>query len=209
MDRHERSEGAQRQRRCVATGEVRPDDSLIRFVADPDGVLFADVAARAPGRGVWVSATRQAVLLAARKGGFARGLKQAVKVPDGIDAVVEAALERRVLDFLGLARRAGQVVAGFDQVDAALRRAAPAWRIEASDGATDGRRKLDGLSRGWGDIPVAGCLSGAHMGMALGRDLVIHACLPPGRLAEAFGVEVRRLAGFRPLVPPEWGQVGP
>lgn len=209
MDRHERSEGTQRERRCVATGETRADDSLIRFVADPDGNLFPDVAARAPGRGVWVGATREAVLLAVRKGGFARGLKRAVKVPDGLDGLVEGLLEQRVLDFLGLARRAGQVVAGFDQVDAALRRAAPAWRIEASDGAADGRRKLDGLARGWGAIPVAGCLSGAQMGMALGRDLVIHALLPPGRLADAFGVEVRRLAGFRPLVPPSWGTAGP
>lgn len=209
MDRHERAEGAQRQRRCVATGEVRADPDLIRFVVDPDGNLFPDVAARAPGRGVWVSASRDAVLLAARKGGFSRGLKQAVRPPEGLDLLVEAALEKRVLDFLGMARRAGQVVMGFDQVDSALRKARPAWRIEASDGAADGRRKLDGLARVWGAIPVAGCLSGAQIGMAFGRDTVIHALLPPGRLADAFGVEVRRLAGFRPLVPQAWGDAGP
>jgi hypothetical protein len=209
MDRHERAEGAQRQRRCVATGEVRADCDLIRFVVDPDGNLFPDVAARAPGRGVWVSANREAVQLAARKGGFSRGLKQAIRPPEGLDQLVEAALEKRVLDFLGMARRAGQVVTGFDQVDAALRKARPAWRIEASDGATDGRRKLDGLARVWGAIPVAGCLSGAQIGMAFGRDTVIHALLPPGRLADAFGVEVRRLAGFRPLVPQAWGDAGP
>lgn len=209
MDRHERAEGAQRQRRCVATGEVRADADLIRFVVDPDGNLFPDVAARAPGRGVWVSANREAVLLAARKGGFSRGLKQAVRPPEGLDLQVETALEKRVLDFLGMARRAGQVVVGFDQVDSALRKARPAWRIEASDGAADGRRKLDGLARVWGAIPVAGCLSGAQIGMAFGRDTVIHALLPPGRLADAFGVEVRRLAGFRPLVPLAWGDAGP
>ncbi len=209
MDRHERAEGTQRQRRCVATGEVRADADLIRFVVDPDGNLFPDVAARAPGRGVWVSATREAVQLAARKGGFSRGLKQAVRPPEGLDQLVEAALEKRVLDFLGMARRAGQVVAGFDQVDSALRKARPAWRIEACDGAADGRRKLDGLARVWGAIPVAGCLSGAQIGMAFGRDTVIHALLPPGRLADAFGVEVRRLAGFRPLVPQAWGDAGP
>jgi uncharacterized protein len=209
MDRHERTEGTQRQRRCVASGDIRSDDQLIRFVADDTGALFPDVAARAPGRGVWVSATREAVQLAARKGGFARGLKRPVKAPDGLDVLVESLLEKRVLEFIGLARRSGQVVSGFDQVAASLRKAAPAWRIEASDSADDGRRKLDGLARGWGAIPVAGCLSAADMGMALGRDHVVHALLPPGRLADAFGVEVRRLAGFRPLTPPAWGAAGP
>jgi uncharacterized protein len=200
MDRAERREGAQRQRRCVATGETHGVDKQHPPPPPPPPP---------PGRGVWVRAHRDAVLLAARKGGFARGLKRPVKVPEQLDSLVEQALEQRCLDFLGLARRAGEIVAGFDQVAAALRSAQPAWRIEASDGAADGRGKLDGLAQRWGGVPVAGCLSAAHMGMALGRDHVVHALLPPGRLADAFGVEVRRLAGFRPMVPDGWRSAGP
>ena len=41
------------ERRCVATGASGPTEDLIRFVADPDGVLTPDLAERLPGRGVW------------------------------------------------------------------------------------------------------------------------------------------------------------
>ncbi|MCU0881279.1 MAG: RNA-binding protein [Hyphomonadaceae bacterium] len=204
MDRAERAEGRGRVRRCVATGESLPEDRLIRFVADPDGLLHPDVGARAPGRGVWVTASREAVQLAARKGGFARGLKQAVQAPADLADHTEAALERRLLELLGIARRAGQVIAGFDQVSAFLRARRPGWRVEALDGSADGRGKLDGLSRAWPGLPLCAQLSGAQLGMALGRDHVIHALLPEGALAQRWGAEAVRLAGFRPLVPDGW-----
>lgn len=209
MEKAERGPGGTRLRRCVATGQSHEEDGLLRFVAGPDGLILPDPGARAPGRGVWTLATRAAVELAARKGGFARGLKRAVSVPDGLADLAEGALERRVLDFLGLARRSGGIHIGSDQVASALRSGPVAWRIEASDGAADGRRKLDGLSRAWGAIPVAGCLSGTQMGMALGRDHVIHVALPLGPFAGRWAREIGRLAGFRPLVPVSWGPAEP
>ncbi|UPT63095.1 MAG: DUF448 domain-containing protein [Hyphomonadaceae bacterium JAD_PAG50586_4] len=72
-----------RERRCVASGETYPDSALIRFARAPDGVVTPDVASKLPGRGVWVRADRESVELAARKGGFARGFKEQVKVPGG------------------------------------------------------------------------------------------------------------------------------
>jgi ribosomal protein L7Ae-like RNA K-turn-binding protein len=106
---------------------------------------------------------------------------------------------------LGFARRAGDVVMGFDQVTASLRKAQPAFRIEASDGARDGRRKIDALARGvWDGVPVAGCFSGEQIGVALGRDRVIHALVSHGGMANRLAAELRRLSGFRPLVPDSW-----
>jgi uncharacterized protein len=204
MQKAERAEGRGRVRRCVATGESLPEASLIRFVADLDGTIHPDVGARAPGRGVWVTSTKEAVALAVKKGGFARGLKTAVKCPPDLLERTELALEQRLLELLGLARRSGVLIAGFDQTAAFLRSRRPGWRVEASDGSADGRGKLNGLSRAWNDIPLCGQLSGAQMGMALGRDHVIHALLPEGPLAQRWGAEARRLEGFRPLVPPEW-----
>jgi len=60
-------EEAMRERRCIVTGEVMPDSRLIRFVAAPDGQVVPDVAAKLPGRGLWVTATRKAVTLAVEK----------------------------------------------------------------------------------------------------------------------------------------------
>ncbi len=52
---------AMRERRCIVTGEIMPDNRLVCFVLAPDGEVVPDAAAKLPGRGLWVSATRAAV----------------------------------------------------------------------------------------------------------------------------------------------------
>src|SRR5262249_30051398 len=47
-------------RLCAATGEVKPVDEMIRFVLGPDGAAVPDLKRRLPGRGIWITATRQA-----------------------------------------------------------------------------------------------------------------------------------------------------
>ena len=204
MNKSERAEGVGRIRRCAATHETLPEAELIRFVADLDGVIFPDPAARAPGRGVWVRSTREAVDLAVKKNAFARGLKREVKAPADLSEKVALALRSRCLDIISLAKKAGGIVIGNDQVASFLRSQEPAWRIEASDGSSDGRNKLNGLSLAWGGVPTAGCFTGAEMGMALGRDVVVHALITPGRLADSWTTDIRRLGGFIPLVPDDW-----
>ena len=54
----ERDAGA--VRKCIATGQVLPTAELIRFVVGPDGTVVPDLAAKLPGRGMWVSADRAA-----------------------------------------------------------------------------------------------------------------------------------------------------
>jgi hypothetical protein len=57
----------------------------------------------------------------------------------------------------------------------------------------------------WGRPPAAvGCFSGEELGVALGRERVIHACLLQERLALAWAADVDRLAGFRAIVPDSW-----
>ncbi len=195
-----------RERRCVATQAVLPEARLIRFAAGPDRMLTPDVAAKLPGRGVWVSANRDAIDAARKKGAFARGLKGPVTAPESLADQTEALLARRCLDFLGLARRAGAIAMGQTQVEDSIRKAPALVLIEASDGAEEGREKLMSLHIGlWGAPPaVVGCFSASELAMALGRDRVIHACLLQERLALAWASEIGRLAGFRAIVPSSW-----
>lgn len=195
-----------RERRCVASGESYPEAALIRFALAPDGVVTPDVAAKLPGRGVWVRAERASVELAARKGGFARGFKTQVKVPDGLADLVERLLMKRCLDQLGLARRAGAIALGATQVETAIRARPLFLLIEAEDGAEEGREKLMSLHIGlWGRPPRAvGCFQSTDLGVALGRERVIHACLLQERLAVGWAAEISRLAGFRTIVPDSW-----
>ncbi|MFS2316405.1 RNA-binding protein [Maricaulis sp. D1M11] len=194
---------ADRERRCAASGEVKGEAELIRLALAPDDNLVPDLSAKLPGRGIWITADRDAVELALKKGLFSRAAKTSVTAPDDLADRLEHLLEQRALNLLGLARRAGDLAVGFDAVQVALRKGHPAWRIEASDGAADGRRKLDGLTRSvWDeDMPVAGCFLAEQLGAALGRGPVVHALLDEGPQARSFDVVIRKLAGFRALDP--------
>ena len=77
------------ERLCVATGEVKPLGEMIRFVASPDGAVMPDVKRRLPGRGIWITATRQALRTAVARKAFARGFKRDVRVPADLIEVTE------------------------------------------------------------------------------------------------------------------------
>ncbi|MFZ3234061.1 MAG: RNA-binding protein [Stellaceae bacterium] len=182
-------------RRCLVTRETHDRSVLIRFVVGPGGELVADLAGRLPGRGLWLTACRDIVEQAVAKRLFARAAKQAVAVPPALADRVEALLVQRCVDAIGLARRAGLAVAGFERVCEALRGGKAAMLLAAVDGAEGGRRKLQGLGRG---LPLAGVLTAAEMGAAFGREHVVNASLGSGPLCRRLLLDAEKLAGFRP-----------
>lgn len=186
-----------RERTCIVTRAVLPEERLVRFVVDPQGQVVPDVAAKLPGRGMWVSANRATLEQAVAKGHFSRAAKASVAVTFEIVNRVEILLVERMCGDLGLARRAGQLAVGFEGVARALAGAQPpVVLIEASDGADDGRRKLRAMAKA-GGVAVIDCLSRAEMSLALGRENVVHAALKSGRLSERLAVDAGRLGGFR------------
>ncbi|MEM1105695.1 MAG: RNA-binding protein [Pseudomonadota bacterium] len=197
------------ERTCAVTRQTRPRAELIRFVLGPDGAVHPDVTAKLPGRGVWLVPTREIVDLAIAKGAFSRGFKAQVAAPEDLSDRVEAGLLARCTAVLGLARKAGLVVAGFDQVRASLRKAKPAWLIEARDGAGDGRAKVLSLAAAsHPGVPVAGALSSAELGMAFGREGVIHALLRPGPMVNSWSLAYGQLKGFRRAPEDHWTTTG-
>ncbi|MBP9231959.1 MAG: RNA-binding protein [Phenylobacterium sp.] len=194
-----------RERRDIVTGEVMAEDRLIRFVAGPGGVVVPDLARKLPGRGMWVAADRASVETAARKGLFSRSAKaKLVASPDLADQV-DSLLRRRVLDGLGLAKRAGDLISGYEKVASALNAGRAAWVIEAADGAADGRRKILNVARKSPRAPkLLGLYSNEELGLALGGENVIHTAFLAGRGADQWTFDVHRLSGFRPLLPESW-----
>ncbi len=191
------------ERRCIVSGESRPAAGLIRFVRGPDGVLAPDVAGKLPGRGIWVTATPQALDRAVGKRLFARAARAPVTLPDGLEspgalaAVIEAQLARRVIELISLARRGGSAVAGYEKVRDKLLRDAVAVLVQAADGSPRGLTKLRPPE---GSAHVT-CLNAQELGMAFGREFVIHAALSAGGLTARVVEEAARLASMR-------GQVG-
>ncbi len=182
------------ERRCIASGVTGAPSDMVRFVIDPEGAVVPDVAGRLPGRGMWVTADRDLLAQAVAKNAFARSAKGKARVAPDLVAVTEGALTRRVTELLGLARRAGLLVTGFEKVRAIAERGGAAVVVTAADGAANGRAKVEGLARG---LPLVTWLASAELSFALGGENVVHAALAPGPLTDLFLNEARRLRGLR------------
>jgi len=186
------------ERRCIATGAVRPKAELIRFVVGPDSQVVPDLAERLPGRGLWVSAEREALRRAQAKGLFAKAARRTVRAPDDLVDRVEALLHRSCIDLIGMARRAGQAVAGYEKVHALLAEGRVGVLLAASDGAADGRAKLAALAAAVRPAPtLVEIFSADALGMAFARDRMVHAAVTRGGLAERLVAEAARLDGIR------------
>jgi predicted RNA-binding protein YlxR (DUF448 family) len=126
---------------------MRPKAELIRFVADPGGTVVPDLAGRLPGRGLWLSPRRAHLERACARNLFARAAKAPLRVPEDLPARVEELLSRRCRELIGLAKRAGQAVSGYERVASLLASGGVAVLLAAVDTAEDGRRKLRAVAR--------------------------------------------------------------
>ena len=184
------------ERRCIATGVVRETSRLVRFVVGPEDRLVPDTGAELPGRGIWVGADREALAEAIRRKAFQRAARRPLVVDPDLVRTVEGLLVARALGLLGLARRAGQVVLGFEKVKRLLDQNGAEILLQASDAATGGRGKLS--ARAGGAVEVSN-FTVAELSLALGRQNVVHAALCRGGLARRFLNETARVSGFRKL----------
>jgi predicted RNA-binding protein YlxR (DUF448 family) len=173
------------ERRCILSGERADPDALIRLAISPDGELFPDVRAKAPGRGAWLGVSRAELEEAIAKGKFKGALARAFKgetlsAPADLPERIDAALRAELLSRLGLEARASNILNGFDKIDTAARRGQVRALLHASDAADDGSRKLDqawrvgegreGEAFGGQSLPV----DRDALSMALGRNNVVH-----------------------------------
>jgi uncharacterized protein len=180
------------ERRCIVTRATRPRAELIRFVAGPEGEIVPDLGAKLPGRGIWVSA--DAASLRKARGLFPRAAKAPVRVPEDLPERVEALLAQRLVEAIALARKAGRAVAGLEKTKAALVSGEAALLVQAADGSA---RERAGLRPPNGENTLVACLSGGELGLAFGRDRVIHAAVLAGGLVDRVRDDGRRLAGIR------------
>jgi predicted RNA-binding protein YlxR (DUF448 family) len=189
----------ERERFCVATRTVQPVSDLIRFVVGPDGEAVPDIKSKLPGRGVWVTATREALEDAIKRKVFARGFKRDVRTPADLAARTEQLLEQAVIDALAMAHKAGLVAAGFNRAATALEREDVVALLHAAEASPDGVRKLDAAVRQGRSqpLPVIEFLTSAQLDLALGRPNVVHAALLAGPASDTLLSRSRRLERFR------------
>jgi uncharacterized protein len=190
----------ERERLCVATRTVRPVSDLIRFVVGPGGEAVPDIKCKLPGRGIWVTATQEALEDAIKRKVFSRGFKRDVRLPADLTACTERLLERAVLDSLAIAGKAGLAVLGFAKVAEALQHDNITVLLHAAGASPEGTRKLNAVlrHRGSTDPPIVIEILGPdQLDLALARPNVVHAALLAGPASDTFLSRWRRLERFR------------
>ena len=156
-------------------------------------MVAPDLAEKLPGRGFWLTADRAIIERAVAKGLFSRGAKAPAKPPEGLVDLLEAGLARRVVDLVSLGRKSGRAVAGFEKVKDWLAAGKVKVLLQASDGSERGKGKL------WTPEGARwfGCLTASELGLAFGRDHVIHSALSRGGIADKVIRDAGRLNGLR------------
>ena len=182
------------ERKCIVSGEVGPKAGLIRFCLGPEGQVIADVMAKLPGRGFYVTADRAMIEKAMKKGLFARAAKQPVIVPPDLADLVEAFVLRRVIEMISLTRKANAAVMGYEKVKDWLQSGKAVVLLQSSDGSERGKSKLRIPAENGSYI---GCLTAGELGLAFGRERAIHAALAAGGLTARVVEEAARLTGLR------------
>jgi predicted RNA-binding protein YlxR (DUF448 family) len=182
------------ERTCIVSRRALPKHAMVRFVIAPNGSVVPDIAERLPGRGLWVSAAREAVVTASTRGHFAKAARRAVSADPGLADEVERQLAARALSLLGFARRAGAIAFGHDRVREMIESGRVGLLIEASDASPGSRARMTARAD---DVPQVALFSRAELGAPLGRDEIVHVALEAGPLAERFHAAARRLDDYR------------
>jgi uncharacterized protein len=182
------------ERMCIVTRDVRDEAELIRFVRSPDGVAVPDLARKLPGRGVWVTVSREKLAEACKRSLFSRGFGEETKAPPELVDQVSKLLRSQAVASLSLARKAGEAVSGFMKVDEAMRRGPVRVLLHAPGAGGDGVSKLKRLARP--ETLVSALLSSDEMDLAFGRANVVHAAVAAGGIAEKLVLHLQRLAAY-------------
>jgi predicted RNA-binding protein YlxR (DUF448 family) len=164
---------------------------MLRFVVGPERALVFDAAATLPGRGMWLSASGDVIEMAVKRGVFARAAKMQLAAPPDLRAVVRERLTARLCDLLGIARRSGAAISGFEKAREWVVAGKAGVIIQAADGSAEERARFLGKR----EVKAFTPLPAARLGQIFGRDHAVHVVIAAGRLAGMIEIEAIRLAG--------------
>lgn len=191
-------------RMCIVTRESGSPETLLRFVAAPDGTIVPDLKRALPGRGCWVSPSREAVDRAVAKKLFARALKRDVKADPALGSAVDRLLVAQLIGMMNMARKAGQFITGAAKVEAAVRSGEAIAVFHSLDAAADGVRKIDQARKAWhlgtgadAEVPAFHLLTGAELEEQMGQNAFIHACVLAGQAGEGVVKRATLLETYR------------
>lgn len=192
--KNRRHTGAVGTKTCFVTKETLPRAEMLRFVSAPGRVIIFDVAEKLPGHGFWLKADKDILNQAVSKHIFYKAAKGTVKIPDDLTDQVQNALKKRCLDFLGLCRKAGLLVYGFEAVKKAISAQTVTAVFEAVDAS---EREENKLFKGDDSFPVWRILTRTELGQISGETEIVHIALLNGTLSQQASLIARKIDLFK------------
>lgn len=181
-------------RTCVSCRVTAAQDTLIRYVAAPDSTLLVDYRHKLPGRGTYTCLNRNCITQAVQRKAFTRSLKNA-QVDVSVDQLISSLQEQvtaRVLNLIGMARKADLVASGSQLVVASLGKPRDiAWVLMANDVSQGVGSKVRQRSARAG-VPLIECFDKAAIGQALGLSERSVVALMKSPLAQTLNYELQR-----------------
>ena len=181
-------------RTCIASGQRKLRDQMLRFVIGPDSSAVPDLDEILPGRGLWLSAERNALHVACTKNLFAKRVRYPVRLTMDLAQRVDGLLADRCVALLQLARRSGVLSAGSDEVRRRLSMGGKGVLVLAADGAPKSLAKIINFA---GDVTIWAPLSSDELGAVLGRIRLVSVFVDKGGLADRLARDLSRLSGLR------------
>lgn len=168
-------------RKCVWTGQVKDKADLLRFVVLKNGTCLPDFNKKLDGRGVYLSNSKKLLLeLMEKKKPLNKILHKDVIMSEDMPQIVEQILCKKALDALNLARKAGDLVLGFEQVKESIGRGKVAFVLKAVDAGADGQHKLDEMAK---DLEQWSLFDVDTLSQTLGRDNTVYLAVKKGQMS--------------------------
>jgi len=176
---------------------VKPKDELLRFVLDPERVVFPDIARKLPGRGAYTCYSRKCLDLAISKKQFFRSFKGEVTLlpPDDLAGMITRLQEERITSFIAMANKAGKAVSGSDKVMDALRKGMVALLVLAGDISPDSRSRFMAIAEKTG-VKVIDFSLKERLGATLGKEIRTAVAVISLPFADALDRELTRYGNF-------------
>ena len=182
------------ERTCIVSREQKPEDELIRFVLSPDGVVVPDLQRKLPGRGCWVSKDQASVAEAVARKAFARSLGEEAKADVDLPERIAGLMRKELVAALSFCRKAGLATSGFMKVEEALTKGHVVVLLHAASAAPDGTEKLNRKCAP--GVEILDLFSSDELGLAFGRENVVHAALQAGGQSQKLLSLARGLAHY-------------
>jgi predicted RNA-binding protein YlxR (DUF448 family) len=187
-------EGHKPQRTCLGCRQVRDQQDLLRYVLSPAGEMLVDYRGRLPGRGAYTCLNLECLRTAVQRRQFQRVFKSpnlAIEV-DRLTRELLGAIETKIVNLLGMAKKSGMTMSGGRLVLDALAVPGQLAVVMLADDVSAGiGDKLAGSAAARG-IPCWRLLDKERLGRMLGKGERSVVALKSGALAESVKAEMLR-----------------